>query len=332
MRTLRIYFADFWQSFDPTDNFFWHLLSQKYRLELDPVHPELLIYSFLGYKDIKQRTFHRYRCLRIFYTGENLAPDYNECDYSLSYEPDSPRNLRVPIYALYNDADELLHRKVPDDLLSRKNRFCCFVVSNPDNPVRNEFFRALSRYKPVDSGGKYLNNVGGPVSDKLAFMKPYKFVISFENESYPGYVTEKVYEPKLADALPIYWGDPGVDAEFNPESFINCHAYDSMDAVIQRIIELDTDDDAYLRYAKAPFFHGDTPNIYVQEARILDFIGNILEKGDTPLAQTWKYWLYLYRIPWEYVKRWTRRLGTICLGWPRQPRRGNATRWKGFVR
>lgn len=305
METLRIYFADFWKSFDMQDNYFWNLLSEQYQLVLDPEKPEILFYSYLGLKDVRKKTFHRYPCIRIFYTGENIRPDFNECDFALSYDySKDKRNLRLPLYVLYNDYPELINRNVPEDLLSQKTKFCCFVVSNPDNPVRNEFFHRLSMYKKVDSGGRYLNNIGGAVQDKLAFMKPYKFVISFENEAYPGYVTEKVYEPKLVDALPIYWGDPLISSEFNTSSFINYQDFNSMDAVIEHVKSMDQNDEKYMEAVKAPFFKNDQPNEFVDKSRVLAFLQNIIEHRTEfrPLGTTWKRFLYLYRNPIQYLR------------------------------
>ena len=34
-----------------------------------------------------------------------------------------------------------------------------------------DFFHKLNEYKKVDSGGKYLNNIGKPVVDKMDFIK-----------------------------------------------------------------------------------------------------------------------------------------------------------------
>lgn len=315
MEQLRIFFVDFWESFDNKDNFFWNTLSRHYDLTLDEKNPEILFYSFAGLNDISQKHFHKFDCIRIFYTGENIRPNFNECDFSLSYEyMDDKRNLRLPIYVLYNDQDKLLHRKVDPWLLKIKTRFCCFVVSNPKNKVRNEFFKSLSKYKKVDSGGLYLNNIGTPVKDKIKFMKDYKFVISFENESHPGYVTEKVYEPKLADAIPIYWGDPLVGNDFNAKSFINCHEFKSMDEVIERIIELDNNDELYMKYATEPFFVNDSPTPYVQENYLMDFLKFIIDHRHDykPVASTWKKYYYLYSNPkimlLKYVRGFKRRL------------------------
>jgi hypothetical protein len=56
----------------------------------------------------------------------------------------------------------------------------------------------LSQYKKVHCGGAYLNNIGFCVprgencSGKIEHNNKYKFAIAFENEDYPGYVTEKI--------------------------------------------------------------------------------------------------------------------------------------------
>ena len=63
-----------------------------------------------------------------------------------------------------------------------KRKFCAFVVSNSNaNGIRRDFFETLSEYKKVDSGGRYLNNVGGAVKDKIEFCSQHKFTIAFEN-------------------------------------------------------------------------------------------------------------------------------------------------------
>lgn len=56
--------------------------------------------------------------------------------------------------------------------LENKTDFCSFVYSNADAAkCREKIFSKLSEYKQVNSGGRYNNNVGGPVSSKLEFQK-----------------------------------------------------------------------------------------------------------------------------------------------------------------
>lgn len=81
----------------------------------------------------------------------------------------------------------------------------------------------------------------------------YKFSIAFENASYKGYTTEKLITSMQADTIPVYWGNPNVGAEFNTKSFINCHDYKSFDDVIEKIKELDNDENAYKKMFAEPW-------------------------------------------------------------------------------
>ena len=127
-----------------------------------------------------------------------------------------------------------------------KTKFCCFIVSNPVSKKRNNFFEALSKNKFVDSAGRYKNNIGyfleGGTIEKLEFIKDYKFVISFENASHDGYTTEKILEPLLANCIPLYWGDPKVNLDFNKHRFLNYADFKNEKEFINRILEIDNDD------------------------------------------------------------------------------------------
>jgi hypothetical protein len=265
---LRINFADFWGHFDKTDNYFWHLLSKPYELELS-TDPDFLIYSAYG------REFAKYDCFKIFYTGENLRPDLRECDFAFSFDYlDSPRHYRLPLYALYADNSILTERKIhPEQLLKEKTKFCNFIVSNGSCEKRNNFFRLLSKYKKVDSAGRFMNNVGRELpynpSDKWDFIKPYKFTIAFENSSYPGYTTEKIFEPLMTDGLPIYWGNPLVDRDFNPRRFLSLHSFHDEHDLIDAIVQIDRDDELFLKYLSEPAFPNDVVNAFVDPHNVL---------------------------------------------------------------
>ena len=57
----------------------------------------------------------------------------------------------------------------------------------------------------------------------------------------------------LANSIPIYWGNPEISKEFNTKSFINFHDYNTIDDVINKIIELDNNDKLYEEYLQQPF-------------------------------------------------------------------------------
>jgi hypothetical protein len=279
---LKLAFADFWEDFDPRNNFFYRLLAKRFDIQLSD-RPDFLIYSWSGFGERHLE----YDCTRIYYGGEHEWPDYTACDASFSFHyMDDPRHYRLPLYVLYFDLQELIKRdQDPAAVLAGKSRFCNFVYSNPRCLRRNRFFSKLTKYKKVDSGGRFLNNVGGPVKDKIAFMRDYKFTIAFENHSEPGYTTEKLAEPMRVGSLPIYWGNPRVGEDFNTRSFLSYHDYGSDEALIERIIELDRNDDLYLEYVRQPWLHGNrVPAALNDEALLARFEEIFGAKDDAPVA------------------------------------------------
>jgi hypothetical protein len=230
------------------------------------------------------------RAVRIFYTGENVRPDFSTCDWAFSFDYDeelkNPRHLRLPNYARLGAGADLIKDTSPgraEAILAGKTRFCNFVFHN-DVEVRNGFFDRLSGYKRVDAPGRCRSNMPpiGPFTNptesryaagypgqKIAFMAPYKFTIAFENAAYPGYTTEKIYHAMLAGTLPIYWGNPLVHRDFNPRSFLNASDYPSTEALIDRIVEVDQNDALYLEYLREPWYPNNRITPYVDPARIL---------------------------------------------------------------
>lgn len=268
---LKIDFCDFWQGFDRKENYFTQLLSKRFEVVISE-QPDFVIFSTSG---DRHKT---YNCTRIYYTGESFPPDYLDCDYSVSFElKEDIRNLRYPLYILYGDMASLLSPKKPfEEVREQHLHFCNMVVSNARASKRIDFFHKLSEYKKVDSGGRYLNNVGGPVPDKMAFIKQYKFSIAFENKAQPGYTTEKLVEPMFCGSMPIYWGNPQVELDFNTRSFINWDDYGSDNAVIDRIIELDQNEALYREVYEQPYFNQNQLNPWCDENRLLNFFQAIV--------------------------------------------------------
>lgn len=257
-------------------------LKQDYDLQLDSQSPDVLFYS-----DGKGKPFERFKCKRIYLTWENKRPNYSECDYSLSFLTlSTPKNIRVPLYVFDTDPNLLIKRSgEAEEIFNQKRKFCAFLVSNGNvkrSPERGELFVKLSKYKHVNSGGKFLNNMGGPVKDKDAFYRQHKFAITCENDTFREYTSEKIANGMANRCIPIYWGNVDVSKEFNPKSFVNVHDYPSIDAAIKHIIEIDQNDDLYMQYLREPYFYNNTPNIYYSIDRIRNFLVNAIEAPQTP--------------------------------------------------
>ncbi len=275
MESIKIFFTDFWKGFQIEDNYFIHLFSKRFRIELNE-NPDFLIYGPYG------KNHRRYKCLKIFYTSENVRPNFWECDYAFSFDYYfNERHYRLPLYALYDDVNCLTYHKDVAKAIAQKTKFCNFVYSNHNAKERVEFFNKLSKYKKVDSGGSVLNNIGFKVTNKLQFLSEYKFTIAFENESYPGYTTEKIFQPMLVNSIPIYWGNPYVFKDFNTKSFINVHDFDSYDKVIERIIEIDNDLALYKELLEQPYFHNNKVPTHLESDKILNCFEGIFNSKDS---------------------------------------------------
>ena len=226
----------------------------------------------------------KYHGVRIFITGENVSPNFGISDYAMAFDKldFGDRYIWLPLIKLYDKAYASLTSPRPpvDPSYSAKTGFCAYVMSNTKNsaPERIRIFDLLTNYKPVSSGGRWRNNTGGPVADKLAFQLKHRFVIAFENTSWPGYLTEKFAEAAEANAVPIYWGDPGVGELFNPKAFINCHKFTSFEAVVEEIKRVDSDVTIYRQFLSEPWFPEGVEPSCLRNETYARFLSNIFDQ------------------------------------------------------
>ena len=280
-----------WLGFSPgkeipyKEDFLYKNLVERYDIEISD-DPDFLICALTNFEDLN------YNCVKIIRTIENVIPDFNRYDYMMGFDylTLGDRYLRFPLFAAYKSYERIKERasRMPsdEDLLNRK--FCSFVVSNGTgaDPVRDEFFRRLCKYKKVDSGGRHLNNIGGAVADKLEFCRGYKFNIAIENSVSPGYTTEKVMQPLAAYSVPIYYGDPLVTNDFTADCMVRIRDAQDIDRAIEEIIYLDNDDAAYLAKVKAECLV--KPWDYYNN-QLSDFLDNIFRQSPNDARRTVKY-------------------------------------------
>lgn len=289
MEKIKLKFVDFWTDMNkPEDNYFYELLSKKYLVELSD-DPDIVFYSCFGKEYLK------YKCTRIFYSPENWRPDFTGCDFALTFDySEDPRHFRLPLWTLYyisyikqhgfKELDGITNEQELVKRWNEKKKFCCFIVSNPTAKKRIDFFQKLNQVKRVDSAGKHLNNIGyfldGGTFGKVDFIKDYRFVISFENESNIGYTTEKLIEPLLIGAIPIYWGNPAIGKEFNKKRILYYDDFLSEDALIEKILQIENDPEEALSILKEKTFAGDKFDIARAEHDLLEFLVSSIESRD----------------------------------------------------
>lgn len=285
MKTIKLWFTDFYEGFEPDNNYFFNYLSYIYHLVLDKEKPDFLFFSCYG------SDFLNYDCVKIFYTGENLKPDFNLCDYAIGFDyiEFDDRYIRFPNFVFYEEQFEKLILdknpfKIPD-----KKFFCNFIYSNANaDPARDKFFHLLNRYKKVDSPGSHLNNISLNVGkrfdndwmfSKIEFQSSCKFSIAFENTSSPGYTTEKLLHAFISGTVPIYWGNPEVEKDFNSKAFVNCHNFKSFDDVIEKVKQIDNDPALYNSILQEPPFRQNIIPENLKKETIFNFLQNIIDKS-----------------------------------------------------
>lgn len=315
MKTIRIAFVDFWGTFDVSENIIVEILRKHYSVEIIDVNNiprekynglgiEYLFYSCFG----KEHLYFS-DCIKIYYTGECIVPDFNECDYAIGFDHITfeDRYIRYPL-AFFDFRKDVFNMMKRDELKNRREKFCAMVVSNNScaNPIREQFFYELSKYRRVDSGGRFLNNIGKPdgVADKREFLKDYKFSLAFENNKHSGYCTEKIVQSFGAGTIPIYWGDPRIFDYFNKKAFI-CVDENNIHEAIDMIKKVDNDDDLYRTMLEEPVIIGEKNLEETYDKNLEDWLVNIFSKSVSDARRIDYYghsaWKVLHERPIENI-------------------------------
>ncbi len=265
MNDIKIAFADFWPEWNGED-FITPILKKHYNVIIDQHNPDVLFHSIFN----RMTDTPKFKCKKVLILAENWRPSKFRSDYSISFDPHSPTNFRLPLWQIYF----LLWPELNDRLYTRLNhlsfdRFCSFTVSNGNNFMRNGMFQQLNSYKMVHSYGRFLTNTQElqeaskgrywrDAKDEFFLKNKHKFSITYENTPYPNYCTEKIMDAFLAGSMPIYWGDPKVKNDWNEKAFINVN--DHGGNILNAIKQIDTDTKMFESKYHEPVFTNDQKN------------------------------------------------------------------------
>lgn len=261
MKRVKIKFVGKWEGIRPEDNTvcYW-LMKNGYEVQVCE-DADYIICDIFGEPPYE---YCKYPQIRIFESGENYTPDFNVVDYAVCRYPISfgDRNFYQPGCTNPGEHWHALAKKdrnYPAEFLKEKVYFANLVTSHDsEHNARSIFFEKLNAYKRVESPGSFLNNMpdGQKVNwkddSKALFQRRSKFTICFESTSHYGFITEKITDAFFSDTIPIYFGSPNITEIFNKEAFINVADYPSLDAVVEKIKELDQDDEKYLAMLRQP--------------------------------------------------------------------------------
>ncbi|OLQ07856.1 putative fucosyltransferase [Symbiodinium microadriaticum] len=272
----RLAFLDFWPGFeDNTDRWFskdWFRTNLRGIQVVEPQdHPDVIMFSLFGRSHVRHLQSGSTSKL-VFFTGENVRPPVGRIPLCISFDQleDVPHSLhtRMPLWIFNKEVHTVLQihearlRNNVNTTVRNRAGFCSFVASNAtmyNAEFRTRFVQILSsKYKEVACGGEVLNNVGGPVRDKMDFLRGYRFNVCFENASHPGYCTEKILHAFASESIPIYWGDPSCSSrgkgmsDFNTRAFISAHDFENTAQLIKHIARVEADPVLFESYLREP--------------------------------------------------------------------------------
>jgi hypothetical protein len=196
----------------------------------------------------------------VWFTGENLRPPLEDYDAYLSFDIDDLRagNIYCPLILQSVDwfgrltkcnastpewgrlgwvvtpEQVSLPRHDSEDFLLRSSEACTFI-GNPE-PFRLRAISVLSTFLPIEVFG---SAVGRPSGPKVDIAQEFRYMVCFENDLYPGYVTEKPLEAWAAGCVPIWRGN---DAGYvlNPDAVINAADFSSVSNLGEYLRDIDS--------------------------------------------------------------------------------------------
>lgn len=286
-KTFRVQFIGMWDRFQASYNFFTLLLEAYFKAQGRDVAVEGHDSKYMGDLDLRiMGPFPSGEMVKggvptVFTTAENMPPlgadsiERNCIKLQLGFgTKESDSYMRLPLWMMSinwfgADNDRLVNpRLIPLEYVMGtqgtvgRPKFCSFVVTNPNNPVRNAALDLMGRVGHVDSAGRYRNNCGeelfaglgggGGEEKKVAWLRQYRFSITYENSMGDGYVTEKLFHAKAAGCVPIYWGDAdAAAADFDASGYIVANGKTDEELVAE-VRRLEADEAAYIAMASKP--------------------------------------------------------------------------------
>lgn len=233
--------------------------------------------------------------------------------YALGYEHiDHPRYLRFPTYVLdayvlHNEGGMhsdnfswIMEPKDGEAIYNSKKHFCSLVQNsyNSDrealyNLIASKYYiKACGNFRTTVSDTELLNPLkyhnysnteyigkidGLTYRDKINFFSDCHFNIAFQYTNTDYLTQEKLIHAYAAQSIPIFFGNKFIEDEgFNPESFINCHKFVSLEDVFLHIDALYQDKNKLKYMYSQPIFTNNTLPQYFNKVYLLSFLEKII--------------------------------------------------------
>lgn len=280
---IRVFFHNFWPGFaEKTDimdcTFFVKLLEGVYNAPIQvsrtPSNADILVESIFGNYSYLQ---HKKWNATILFTGESdyaNVQNIDTYDCVLGFEETRSNFVKCPLFLIFLLTNprilkelETTERPIPSKIPPNN---ASIILSNGNHgKERLVLFNTIKKEMTLYSGGKYENNVGGPVSGSYnsnemnEFYRRGKFAITMENADKPYYITEKLVNGLRAGVVPVYWGSSRVTEFFNPRRFIHLNSKPTNEErakLIERLKQMT--DEEYIQIVREPVLVRPIVDIY----------------------------------------------------------------------
>ena len=244
---LKIAFYGFWSGFDANNCSLFSELQQITVSIVDNLSDSDVIFASVFVENFDlEKSYNHLKSFNkpiIFVTGEHTnvgLPGFNQLNFynyyacMSPYYSNSPSHIWLPLIAfnhgwncaqlISNIRSQMLNKR---DLANVHSKAVfCYSNATHENSFRNQVAEILLRHNVLHSCGKVYNNTNGDyaprgVAEFSEYCSAYKAYLAFENASFLGYRTEKLYNGIMSGAHTFYWGDPSALHDLNPKIITN---------------------------------------------------------------------------------------------------------------
>jgi hypothetical protein len=274
---MKVYYNAFWENNEDMYKhpFFHDILEKSFNIKIElgttPEESDILIESVFGDPLVKSKDW-KYS---FFFTGEaSSTPNPEYYSLVLGYTDSIPtRHIKCPLFLTYTykQPNHKGHFSFPppQDISIPPIKGVLCVISNGDASLRNKYIQMLEDAGiPMYYGGKYKNNIGGPIQATVCtpefyeVVSKYRCIVTMENTDKEYYITEKIFHGFYSNTVPIYWGSKHISEIFNEKRFVNVTDPESPNW-IQTVKRLLDDDIFYKQTLLESVYKGGSPSITI---------------------------------------------------------------------
>jgi len=147
---------------------------------------------------------------------------------------DQPREVSVK-----RELASLRYRPLASDLYIERLKAVAQFAVRPDFDTFGQGWDRRHPAVPQRLHAAFRRAYRGPADGKLATLARYRFALCLENSSFPGYVSEKIFDCFFAGTVPLYLGAPDIADYVPADAFIDLRQFPTYAAVEHFLDSLD---------------------------------------------------------------------------------------------